>query len=68
MLVDLIGRRGSDELADVAVLVTRWDEFRRVPALLRQINRNVLVVDGRRMLRPDEVPEYVGIGLAVSRG
>lgn len=48
--------------ADVVVLVTRWGEFAEVPALLRRLGRSPLVVDGRRMLAPESVARYEGIG------
>lgn len=52
-------------LKDVAavVIVTKWPEFTEVPELLKQINPNALVVDGRRMLAIDSHPHYTGIGL-----
>jgi len=49
--------------ADAAVIVTRWSEFERVPDLLREQANPPLVVDGRRMLEPGDVPRYAGIGL-----
>jgi UDPglucose 6-dehydrogenase len=46
--------------ADVAVLTTAWPEYASLPDLLH--GRDVLVVDGRRMLEPADVPRYDGIG------
>jgi UDPglucose 6-dehydrogenase len=48
--------------ADVIVHVTRWPEFERLGALLQQIGRNPLVVDGRRNLRPADFARYEGVG------
>ncbi|HEX9485684.1 MAG TPA: UDP-glucose/GDP-mannose dehydrogenase family protein [Gemmatimonadales bacterium] len=48
---------------DAVVLVTRWDEFRRLPELLRRGERQPVVIDGRRMLDKASVPRYEGIGL-----
>src|SRR6266851_4198705 len=48
---------------DAVVLVTCWDEFRRLPELLRQGERQPVVIDGRRMLDKASVPRYEGIGL-----
>jgi UDPglucose 6-dehydrogenase len=48
--------------ADVVVLVTRWQEYERLPELLSSRAEQPLVVDGRRMLRPDVVARYEGIG------
>lgn len=49
--------------ADAVVLVTRWDEYRELPALLRDLDDPPLVVDGRRMLDKDSIDRYRGIGL-----
>src|SRR5688572_20428910 len=45
------------------LLVTKWEQFRAVPDLLRGMERPPVVVDGRRMLPRDSVPRYEGIGL-----
>lgn len=49
--------------ADAAVLLTRWDEFRRLPEALRATGRAPLLVDGRRMLEPAAYQRYEGTGL-----
>jgi UDPglucose 6-dehydrogenase len=51
--------------ADVVVLVTRWDEFRRLDEVLRDLKRAPLVVDGRRILDPKRFAAYEGIGRGV---
>ena len=48
--------------ADALLLVTRWDEFRQLPALLRGQAHPPLLVDGRRIVEPASVPRYEGIG------
>lgn len=48
---------------DAALLVTRWEEFRSLPDLIRGMDRPPLVVDGRRMLDKQSIPAYEGIGL-----
>ena len=48
--------------ADAVVLVTRWDEYLEVPALLAAVNSSVPFVDGRRMLETERIPNYIGIG------
>jgi UDPglucose 6-dehydrogenase/GDP-mannose 6-dehydrogenase len=48
---------------DAAILVTRWEEFRRIPELLRGMARPPVFVDGRRMLEKTSFPNYEGIGL-----
>jgi UDPglucose 6-dehydrogenase len=48
--------------ADAIVIVTRWDDYKRVPALLADRAAAIPVIDGRRMLRPDSVDRYSGIG------
>jgi UDPglucose 6-dehydrogenase len=50
--------------ADALVIATRWDEFRQVPQILRELRRDPVCVDGRRMLAPDSVARYEGIGRA----
>jgi UDPglucose 6-dehydrogenase/GDP-mannose 6-dehydrogenase len=45
------------------VLVTRWDEFRRLPELLADREPQPVVVDGRRMLDRHSIARYEGIGL-----
>lgn len=44
------------------VIVTRWDEFRSVPELIRGRRPQPLVADGRRMIDPASVDWYEGIG------
>jgi UDPglucose 6-dehydrogenase/GDP-mannose 6-dehydrogenase len=48
---------------DAAILVTRWEEFRRIPDLIRGMEKPPLFVDGRRMLEKTAFPSYEGIGL-----
>lgn len=54
--------------ASAIFLVTSWDEFRRLPQLLKDMDPAPLLVDGRRMFRPEQVPQYVGIGLGEEEG
>ena len=49
---------------DAVILLTRWDLFKTVPQLLEKMKRPPLLIDGRRMLRKEEVPHYEGIGLS----
>jgi UDPglucose 6-dehydrogenase len=49
--------------AQAVVLVTRWDEFRKVPELLRNRQPQPLFIDGRRMLDKRDFAKYEGIGL-----
>ena len=51
------------QTAEVLLVVTRWAEFERLPALLRGLEEQPLVVDGRRMLEKTSVARYEGIGL-----
>ena len=55
----------EDALADVnaVVLVTRWEQFRAIPQILKRTNPEALLVDGRRMLNKLEFARYEGIGL-----
>jgi len=49
--------------ADVVILVTRWDEFRRLPELLHATGRAPVLVDGRRLVDKVAYERYEGIGL-----
>jgi UDPglucose 6-dehydrogenase/GDP-mannose 6-dehydrogenase len=51
------------ENARAVVLVTRWEEFRRVPELINKMQVPPLLVDGRRFIAKDAVERYAGIGL-----
>jgi UDPglucose 6-dehydrogenase len=48
---------------DVVIVLTRWDEFSRLPELLAGRDPQPLVVDGRRMLDKRNVLRYEGIGV-----
>jgi UDPglucose 6-dehydrogenase len=48
--------------AEAVVIVTRWDDYRRLPELVGKLDPAPLVVDGRRMLEATSVPWYAGIG------
>jgi UDPglucose 6-dehydrogenase len=48
--------------AEAILLMTRWAEFERLPSLLDTREPQPLVVDGRRLLDPDSVERYEGIG------
>lgn len=48
--------------ADAIMLVTRWQEFQRLPALLEGRHPAPLVIDGRRVLPPEAFDRYDGIG------
>lgn len=56
----------SEAIHDVQaiVLVTRWDEFNRVPELLAGMEPQPLFIDGRRMLDKRTIAKYEGIGLS----
>lgn len=48
---------------DAIILLTRWDEFNKLPDLLREENGQPVFIDGRRMLPKEEFANYQGIGL-----
>lgn len=48
--------------AEAVVLVTRWAEYAEVPELIAGAVPAPLVVDGRRVLPPESVTAYTGIG------
>jgi UDPglucose 6-dehydrogenase/GDP-mannose 6-dehydrogenase len=45
------------------LLVTKWDDFRGVPAMLKGRTPQPVVVDGRRFFDKNSVDTYLGIGL-----
>jgi len=49
--------------ASVVMIVTSWPEFAELPSLLGPLDKQPLVIDGRRMLATDSVAHYEGIGL-----
>ena len=49
--------------SEAIVLVTRWDEFQKVPDLLKQLTPPPVFVDGRRLLDKASIARYEGIGL-----
>jgi UDPglucose 6-dehydrogenase/GDP-mannose 6-dehydrogenase len=51
------------EGAEAVLLLTSWEEFRRLPELLEDREDPPLVVDGRRFLDRDRVARYEGIGV-----
>jgi UDPglucose 6-dehydrogenase/GDP-mannose 6-dehydrogenase len=69
---DMAGVRVAQSLTDVVkdaevvVHVTRWDEFRTLPEILRRLGRKPLVVDGRRNLGPDDYERYEGVGRRIA--
>jgi UDPglucose 6-dehydrogenase/GDP-mannose 6-dehydrogenase len=63
---EVTGTRTLEEAVsttDAIVIVTRWEDFERVPELLTRSDDPPLVVDGRRMLDRHSVARYAGVGL-----
>ena len=48
--------------AHALLLVTRWQEFQRLPSLLKGRMDAPVLIDGRRVFDPASVPRYEGIG------
>ena len=48
--------------AEAIIVVTSWDEFHRLPELVAKVDPPPVVVDGRRMLDPDTIERYLGVG------
>ena len=53
------------EGSDAVVLVTRWDDYLELPAVLAGVAPAPVVLDCRRLLEPAALPNYVGIGRAL---
>lgn len=49
--------------AEAIVLVTRWEEFRALPDILKGRSPQPVLIDGRRMLNKGSIEKYEGIGL-----
>jgi UDPglucose 6-dehydrogenase len=54
--------RSALATADAVLIVTRWKEFESTPAILAELQREPVVIDGRRILAPAAVRRYEGIG------
>lgn len=55
--------RQTVENVQAIVLLTRWEEFGKLPELLVDLNSQPVVIDGRRMLDKTSIARYEGIGL-----
>lgn len=53
--------------AEAIVLVTRWEEFQRLPQLLAGRGDAPVLIDGRRVIDPAAVPRYEGVGRRAMR-
>lgn len=51
---------------EAIVIVTRWNEFESVPEVVAGLDPQPVVIDGRRMLDPQSVERYDGIGHGAS--
>jgi UDPglucose 6-dehydrogenase/GDP-mannose 6-dehydrogenase len=51
--------------AKIIVIVTRWEEFKKLPELIAQREPAPLVYDGRRMLDRHTIRRYDGVGCIV---
>jgi len=49
---------------DSIIIITRWADFQKIPYLLSNHQSQPVVIDGRRMLPPESVRFYEGIGLS----
>ena len=52
--------------SDAVVLVTSWPQYREAPALMKLQCSGAPLIDGRRLIDRDAVPDYSGIGLSLS--
>ena len=48
--------------SDAALLVTRWRQYESLPEVVARLGKPILVIDGRRLLPADSVPDYDGVG------
>lgn len=54
---------GAIRDASAILIMTAWPEFRSLPQILSANGASPLIIDGRRILARDSVPDYAGIGL-----
>jgi UDPglucose 6-dehydrogenase len=45
------------------ILVTRWQEFERIPEIISQMDPQPILIDGRRLLDKNAIARYEGIGV-----
>jgi UDPglucose 6-dehydrogenase/GDP-mannose 6-dehydrogenase len=48
--------------ADAVMLITRWPEYAALDQILASLGHAPLVIDGRRILKPEKFARYEGIG------
>jgi UDPglucose 6-dehydrogenase/GDP-mannose 6-dehydrogenase len=55
----------KETITDVSaiLIMTRWQHFQEIPALIAGLENPPVVIDGRRMLEKTSVQRYEGIGL-----
>ena len=51
--------------AEALLILTRWELFYELPAMLEDLDQQPLVIDARRMLEKDATRRYDGIGFPV---
>ena len=49
--------------SDAIILITAWEEFNKIPQIIKGMERQPLMIDGRRLLNHHDFDNYVGIGL-----
>lgn len=57
--------RSTIEDVDAIILLTRWNDFYEIPDLIKELKKEPLFIDGRRMLDKQLFPRYDGIGLSI---
>lgn len=48
---------------EAVLVLTPWEEFKSLDKIIRQLSKQPLVIDGRRMLNKNTIDRYEGIGL-----
>lgn len=51
------------DAVEVILIFTAWNEFKKLPDILKHKNKKPLVIDGRRMLDKKDIGRYHGIGI-----
>ena len=54
---------GAVQDVDAVIIVTIWNDFRSLPAIINRSESPPLLIDGRRMIDKNAVPRYDGVGM-----
>ena len=50
--------------SDALLVMTAWDDYKKLHQVINKLNKNIFVIDGRRILDKNDFKSYSGIGLS----